>query len=121
MLRCSSVGRLVDYLPSIHKALGSSPALHKLDIVVCLYSNTYNVEAGGSETQCHPQLHSEANLGYVRSCDKTNKQERKCVARESFLLRGNTQFGSFGVLHSNKWYRDGGKHSSTLGGTDMDP
>lgn len=42
------------------------------------------------------QLHSEANLDYVRSCDKTNKQECKRIARESFLLRGNTQLDSRG-------------------------
>lgn len=67
------------HLPSLHKTLVWSLVLHKLSEVGD--GHIWEREAGDSEDQGHPQLHNdfEASLGYVRSCQKTNKQSRVII------------------------------------------
>lgn len=49
------VAQLGECFPSTHKALGSSPVLHRPDTVVHVYNpSTYEAETRGSEVQGLP-------------------------------------------------------------------
>ena len=66
-------------MPSIHKDLGSIPALHKPGIVVYTHGpRTLEVEAGDPRVQGYPQLHSkfETSLGYMRYCLKRQNKNK---------------------------------------------
>lgn len=74
---------------------------------VC-YPNTPEVEAGGSEVQDHPQLHShlEASLGYMRPCLKRGEWKHGDILA----------FGRLGQAHhSNLGFKD----STVLGNVDL--
>lgn len=56
----------------VEASLGSSPTLHKPDVVahICVPSTSVCVEAGGLGCQIPPQLliEFEPSLGYARHC-----------------------------------------------------
>ena len=65
---------MVDFLPSMHKALGSIPALQKPGMMGQIYNpNTWEVEEEESQVQGHLGLliEFEASLGYLRPFPKT--------------------------------------------------
>ena len=78
--RHSSLG---EYLPAMQGALGPSPVPHKPNMLgQANNSSTQGVEAGQSEFQSYPWLHSkfEASLSYMRSCslrERRKKERRK--------------------------------------------
>lgn len=59
-------------LPSTHEVLGSIPNVINQGWWCTSVMSAPEVEAAGSEVQCHPQLQSksEASLSYVRPCLK---------------------------------------------------
>lgn len=50
---------MTEFLPTTQETLGQLPALSKLDVVCTPVIPAQEVEAGRSEVQCQPQVHSE--------------------------------------------------------------
>lgn len=82
-----------------------SPDLRKLDAVVhACNSNTPEAEAGGSETQGHPQLHSylEVSLGYMRPCFK-KRGEQKHGDTVAVGGQGRKAIGAWNIRAAQHW------------------
>ena len=88
MVKDGDVTQLTKCSPSMYKTLGSIPRTMLTSSGETSDPSTKETEAGRSEDQGHPQLHSKftLRLGSMRPCVQKNKKKKYHYSVKSLLI-----------------------------------